>query len=60
MVKKIINSRYFQIHSDVIPLVAWRKTGCSPEAGQFGNRSSSRILLASNEYLGFGSCTDFT
>lgn len=54
------NPRDFQISSDVIPLVTLHKAGCSPEASQFGNYSSSRILLASNEYLTFGSCTNST
>lgn len=59
-VTKMNNPRYYQVCSDVISLVAWHKTDCSPEASQFGNCRSSRILLASNEYLAFGSCTAST
>lgn len=60
MAKKMHNPTYFQVHSDVISSVAWHETGCSPEAGQFSNGSSSRISLAPNDYLAFGSCTDST
>lgn len=51
-------SYIYKYHCDIILLLSRQKTDCSPGASQFTNYSSSRIFLASKEYLIFGSKTD--
>lgn len=50
----------YKHHTDIIPSVFGHKADCSPGASQFDNCDSSRILLALNEYLVFGSRSDST
>lgn len=59
VIKSLNNlSCIYKYHCDILLLLSRQKTDCSPGASQFINYSSSRIFLASKEYLIFGSKTD--
>lgn len=59
VIKSLNNlSCIYNYHCDILLLLSRQKTDCSPGESQFINYSSSRIFLASKEYLIFGSKTD--